>query len=441
MGFPLGGMTSQEGGSPRSGKAAAPAPTAWAVSRWWDEPWSRGGWSLLRVGGSPASRRQLGEPIDGRLVLAGEATHPEQSGMTHGAYEEGARAARWCLQAGHHHVVVVGAGAAGLGAARTLADAGARPVVVEARDRIGGRIHTVDVGGVAAELGANWLQQGARNSLAPIAERLGLALVDTDFHHPLDLDPIGVVDRTADDAIAAELQRRLAGLGEPDRPLADVIEAWCADPAPWTPAAIRRVVDGEVYLDTGAPLDELSARHGVEPGVGEGDRWVVGGYRQVLDELARGLDVRLGWPVGRIARTPQGVSVHGPAGSLAADAVVVTVPAAVLGAGVVGFEPPLPATHLESLRLLTTGRVEKVVLRFDRRWWPVSPSRYLRVLGERGGQVSEWLDVTDTVGAPMITGLFVGSWVSPMWDGRTDAEVARAASAVLHRAATAAGHA
>ena len=109
----------------------APTPLAHAVSRWREDPFSRGAWSLLRVGGTPATRSMLGRPF-GRVIIAGEATHPEQSGMVHAAFDEGRRAARWCLSQGFGSVAVVGAGAAGIGAARSLQQAGIRAAVFEA---------------------------------------------------------------------------------------------------------------------------------------------------------------------------------------------------------------------------------------------------------------------------------------------------------------------
>ena len=123
------------------------SPIAWHVARWADDPWSRGSWSFIRPGGSPRDRATLGEPVHGRVVLAGEATHPDQPGMVHGAWLTGVRAAEWCAQVGQpgELVVVIGAGMAGLAAARTLVDRDRQAIVLEARDRIGGRVHTVEV--------------------------------------------------------------------------------------------------------------------------------------------------------------------------------------------------------------------------------------------------------------------------------------------------------
>jgi monoamine oxidase len=405
----------------------------WVVSRWWDDPFSRGAWSVLRVGGTAETRRALGQPF-GRIVLAGEATHPDQAGMTHGAYEEGLRAAAWCLDKGHRRVVVIGAGFAGLGAAQALVEFGCDVSVLEARDRIGGRARTVALAdGLTVELGANWLQQGERNTLVSLARHLGLGLVDTVFTSPIDYNRSGVVDGTHDEAIVRELRRRIDGLVGEDRSIASLVQEWIGQPDPWSVAEILRVIDSEVHLDSGIPLSALSARSGFEPGVGLGDRWIRGGYRQLLDHLASGVNVEMSWPVDRITSMYTGVLLTGPRGVVQGDAIIVTVPIAVLKAGAIAFDPPLQRSHQQALDQLDAGRVEKVVLRFAERWWPTSPSGYFRIIGDQPGQSSEWLDLTDETGQPVLVGLFVGDWADRLWTGHDDGSVAAGATEVLHR--------
>lgn len=178
--------------SPSSASSAAWLPSSWHVARWGDEAYSAGSWSALGPGASRRDRTAIGVPVDGRLVLVGDATSANAPSMTHGAYDEGVRAAQWAIEeVGARRVVVVGAGFAGLGAASTLHRAGADVTVLEARDRIGGRVHTVSLHGPVslqgpvADAGAAWLQQYPTNSLARLADRLGIATVATDFHAPL----------------------------------------------------------------------------------------------------------------------------------------------------------------------------------------------------------------------------------------------------------------
>ncbi|MEV4275003.1 flavin monoamine oxidase family protein [Actinoplanes xinjiangensis] len=412
--------------------------TGFAVSHWGADPWARGSWSLIGRDGSPADRAALGAPVGDRLRIAGEATHPTRAGMTHGAYEQGVAAATWAAGRGHARVAVAGAGMAGLAAARTLTAHGVDVVIWEARERIGGRTAPVEIDGAGFDLGANWLQQYDDNLLARLAENLGLRTVPTDFDDPLILDgprapaPARAPSPAAG-AIEVELRARLeaAPVGAS---VADVLEEWLRAPGAWDVEAIRRFVDAEIVMDSGAPLSWLSARHGFEPGVGEGDRWIAGGYRLLTDHLAEGLDIRLRHPVDRIVVDAGGVTLAGDGTALRVDAVIVTVPLGVLAAGGIVFEPPLPGPHRAALSRLGMGRVEKVVLRFGERFWPVHPAGYYRVHGTADHCVSEWLDATAADGVPTLVGLFAGPWLDELWTG-TDEQIAAHAVAVFTAAA------
>ncbi len=95
------------------------------------------------------------------------------------------------------------------------------------------------------------------------------------------------------------------------------------------------------------------------------------GYGPVVDDLARGLDIRRGAVVTRVDHGPRSarVDLRG-GGSVDASAVVCTVPLGVLQAGRPLFDPVLPAAHRRAIARLGMGRLEKVVLRFPRRFWP-----------------------------------------------------------------------
>lgn len=396
---------------------------AWHVARWGDDPWSRGSWTALAPGGSPAHRAALGTPVDGRFVVAGDATNPLAPSMTHGAFDEGVRAAHWAArEVGARRVLVVGAGFAGLGAARTLHDLGLDVTVLEARDRIGGRAHTVTVGGVPVDVGAAWLQQGPTNSLGRLADRWGLPTVPTDFGAPLSAAPDGPV---GDVPAALAALAAAAAVSAPAASLADVLAAHLAtlDADQWR--AARHAVDLDLDLENGGPHDRLSA-HTVfaEPGVGVGDRWLVDGYAALLERLADGVDVRLQRPVERISWHHQGVDAVTIDGArFDADCCICTIPTWLLDR--IDLAPGLPPGHLDALSFLTVGVVEKVVLRFDERWWPVSPSGYLRWY-DSPASWGEWLDLTDGCGRPTVAALIAGDAVARRHHGHDDASVALA---------------
>ena len=410
-------------------------PVAWYVARWGDEPFSRGSWSALAPGGTSDHRAALGAPVDGRFMVAGDATNPVAPSMTHGAYDEGVRAALWAAhQVGATRVLVVGAGFAGLGAASTLRDLGIAVTVLEARDRIGGRAHSVDVGGVVADAGGAWLQQGPTNSLHRMAVHLGVHTVPTDFHAPLAAAPDGPV---GDVAGALASIAAMAARSAPSASLADVLDQYLVTLSPSERRTAGHAVDLELDLENGGPHHLLSA-HSVfaEPGVGVDDRWLPGGYRQLLDHLATDVDVRLRRPVQRIAWHSEGVKISATGERFDADCCICTIPAWLLPE--LELSPGLPATHLDALGHITVGLVEKVILRFDERWWPVAPSGYLRWY-DSPASWGEWLDLTDGVGAPTVAALVAGDAVRRLHHGRTDAEVAMAVADALRAWALAVG--
>ncbi len=108
------------------------------MTRWAEDPFALGSYSYLAVGSSPADRDALAEPIDDRLLFAGEATSSGgYPGTVHGALRSGVREAERVGALGiDGPVVVVGAGVAGLAAAAAIAGTGLGVTVVEARDRM-----------------------------------------------------------------------------------------------------------------------------------------------------------------------------------------------------------------------------------------------------------------------------------------------------------------
>ncbi|MDU4252676.1 flavin monoamine oxidase family protein [Pseudomonas sp.] len=393
-------------------------PTAFHVTHWSDDPFSRGAYSTLLPGGTPEHRRSLGEVLDGKLVLAGEACNPIAPAMTHGAWNDGLRAAELAIERGARRVLVIGAGFAGLAAARRLREAGIDCVVLEARDRIGGRVHSITLGPVRVDEGAAWLQQFDDNPLAAHARHLGLPLRETDFGQPLAAaadGPVPDID-AAWEALRAGIDRRL--------PLAEGVTHYletCDEP---TRRATRFALDANLILEACLPLESLSVDALDEEGVGAGDRFLPLGYSQLVEHLAGGLDIRLNQPVTAVDWSGEQVRV----GAESADFCICTAPIGVVPA--IRFTPPLPAAQQDALDHLGMGQLEKVVLQFDERWWPVSPSGYLRWY-DTPASFGEWLDLTDAVGTPTVAGLIAADALEKVFAGRSDEEIALAACDAL----------
>ena len=162
-----------------------PEPLAMIRTSWSADPWARGSYSYLPVGAQPALRAALAQPIDGRLFIAGEATSGTAPATVHGALASGRRAADEVAAVADTKevVAVLGAGMAGLAAARALLDEGYSVVVFEARDRIGGRVATVrsDAWPIPVELGASWVHDIAASDLATQLHNLAIDTAKFDY--------------------------------------------------------------------------------------------------------------------------------------------------------------------------------------------------------------------------------------------------------------------
>jgi polyamine oxidase len=314
-------------------------------------------------------------------------------------------------------VIVVGAGLAGLAAARALQEAGARVTVLEARDRIGGRVHSDRSLGAVVDLGAAWIHDVRGNPLTALADREGLRRVPTDWDRMVLRWPgERVVSDTAVTRATAKAESVLEALeaqgeeAERGASLAPALRAQLAEAAPT--AADRPIVDWllglEIPLDLAADPSDLALASVAEGETyrGGGDALLRGGTTPLVRALARGITVRRRAVVRRIATQADGVAVTLADGTvLRADACVVTLPLGVLKAGEVTFDPPLPAPARAAIDRLGVGLLNKVILRYEERTWPSGAT--LGVVGAPLGATIAAVDLHAVTGAPIVAA-FVG---------------------------------
>ncbi len=263
-------------------------------------------------------------------------------------------------------VIVVGAGAAGIAAARTLVAAGLSVAVLEARDRVGGRTVATMLRGHAVDLGAHWLHAGPINPLVQLGFERGepLRRAAQEGHVWVGRRP-GRPSEVAASARAFDRADRAmhagAAAGGPDRAAASALPRGLG---PW--GARVALVHG---LVSGRPLEEVSLQD--FPSMEYGDNFfVAGGYGGYLARLAQGLPIALDCPVAGIDWTGAGVRVATADGrTLKARAVIVTVPMMVLRDSV-AFSPALPAPIRAAIDGFRVGIYEHAVLH-----WPSSPFR------------------------------------------------------------------
>ena len=280
-------------------------------------------------------------------------------------------------------VIVIGAGAAGLAAACRLNEHGHAVTVLEARDRIGGRIWTLRRRTLAmpVEMGAEFLH-GSAPELDEIAVGSGLRMMDVAGRRWLSTR--GSL-RLMDDFWERldRVMRRLSEDHDPDRPFDEALSRMRSVRAADRRLALQYVqgfhaadptLIGERALASGgSPRDDVRERR-----IGR----IAEGYDSVVNALAAPvLDrIRLGVVVTAIRWRKGSVTVeardHGGDAlpPLTARSVIITVPLGVLQAsagtaGAIEFDPPLPASHERALSQLHMGAVVKVALQMDRPFW------------------------------------------------------------------------
>jgi monoamine oxidase len=256
-------------------------------------------------------------------------------------------------------VVVVGAGAAGLGAALRLAAARVSFTLLEARGRAGGRAHTVNLGAFPLDLGCGWLHSADRNPWTRIAAEAGFTINKTDPAWGTQSYDLGF-SRDDQDAFALALRRfherlEAIGPGGSDLRAAELLEPDCR---------FNPLLNAVSSYVNGVELDRVSVQDSNRY-TDTGINWrVVEGYGTVIAAQAAGLPIRFNCPVTLIDHSGKRLAVETTQGRLNSDKAIVTVPTPVLAAQEIKFRPEL-TDKAAAASVLPLGLADKVIMAVD----------------------------------------------------------------------------
>jgi monoamine oxidase len=365
----------------------------------------------------------------------------------------------WSMGAGHaerlaERVIVVGAGMSGLVAARLLHDSGFAVTVLEARDRLGGRVWTDTSLGAPLDLGGSWVHGVEGNPLALWCGKLGIDLVESQGERLL-------FDKRATSG-TRDGQRRRALLGRAAFKTAIEWSSWkskmlnasrgprsisvkqAVDPllnAGWLPEVDRLVIatfiEGSEGVQ-GAPYDAIAVEEWFPTEGLDRNAQPKGGFHTLIEDAAQGLQIRLGTPVQRLAWSDAGVTAILQSGEkIEADRAIVTVPLGLLRAGLPTLDPlPPQAQTAAMLRLgYGAGVLGKIYLRFPRRFWPDQPKWFGRLpdAPDRRGTFNSWVSHHHETGLPILLSFANGATSARLDRSASDAEVMEVAMSSLRK--------
>ena len=322
-------------------------------------------------------------------------------------------------KSGEAKIIIIGAGIAGLAAARQLKSSGFQVTVIEGRNRIGGRIYTDKTLGLPIDLGAAWIHGINKNPIAKLANDFKIKIQKTDYDN---IQMYGSNGKRLDEqeiesshGLFQKVIRQAKAMAEKldrDISVAEAVKSILSKEklAPQQQNNLRWQLNSNLVIETGTDLDNLSMGEWNEDEAFGGDDYLFpGGYDQIIQNLAQGIDVKLQQKVIAIEYAKQGVFIKTETGDFQGDAVIITLPLGVLKSGDITFSPPLSANKRGAINRLKMGVLNKVVLKFPYVFW----QQNYDMLGYVSGQAkdfSEFINWQHYTAAPVLIALTGGSF-------------------------------
>jgi monoamine oxidase len=305
-------------------------------------------------------------------------------------------------------VVVVGAGAAGIGAGKTLAERGVSFAVVEASHRVGGRAYTEDMApGEPFDLGCHWLHSASINPMREIAERYGYAYLKEDWGQEMHLDGAWITNTEQQELhdhknFVIKTMCEVADSGK-ESSIYDCMDRdnrWASSLDYW------------FSLETSADTDQVSILDLVEYNDTDENWPVRDGYGALIAEFGADVPVELNCAVEAVQWDANGIRLRTVKGTLEANAAIVTVSNGVLGANDIEFSPTLPDWKLDAIANVPLGNHNRICLQFegdpfgdvpkggftyaesggDNLSLLIHPFGFNQVIGVTGGRFATWLE-------------------------------------------------
>lgn len=310
-------------------------------------------------------------------------------------------------------VLVIGAGMAGLSAARELQQHDYEVIVIEGRNRIGGRIWTShEWNDMPVDLGASWIHGVRGNPLSSLADQIQAKRLKTSYQRAATYGASGELLTEAqenaleeiDDAVSDLLEK--AQQAENDVSILQAIQPLLKkyDPTSNEYRFIHFVVNGKIEQEYSGSARDLSSHwYDSAKGFDGGDVLFADGFGCIIEHLSRDIEIHQSQIVQRIEWESSQVRVTTNHREFTADHAIVTLPLGVLKAKKVQFSPELPSEKLQAIEKLGMGVLNKCYLQFEDAFWPDDVD-WLEYVSPRPGEWTEWVSLQRAAEYPILMG-------------------------------------
>lgn len=310
-------------------------------------------------------------------------------------------------------IIVIGAGLAGLAAARELKRHGYDVVVLEARDRIGGRIWTSKRWpDIPLDMGATWIHGIKGNPITKLANEISAKRLITSYSKTATYATEGKILSKAEERHLEHLSKRVFEMirrvqdSDEDLSIADAIKPLLKEKN--NSVEVMRLINfissGQIEQEYAGSINELSAHWYDGAKSFEGDDILFAeGFKIIIDYLAKETNIELNQVVNEIDWQGSKVKVATNRGEFIADQVIVTLPLGVLKKQSVQFVPDLPKQKLTAIQELGMGVLNKCYLRFSEAFWPKNVD-WLEYIPTQHGEWTEWVSFKRAANKPILLG-------------------------------------
>lgn len=339
-------------------------------------------------------------------------------------------------------ILIIGAGIAGLSAGRRLQDEGHSVVIIEARERAGGRIWTDETLGAPLDLGGSWIHGIKKNPIHKLVKKHKIKTQATDYDSFIAYNQDGQIIPDDDIVKAERLYTKL--MKELDDAREDLDEDQSLE------AGIQSIrstlnlsttqdklldftIINEIEHDYAANTSDMSLWYWDQDEEFSGKQVIFPqGYQQVIARLAEGLDIRYEQIVTSITYNEKQVTIQTKSGhQYEGQCVLITVPLGVLKHKQITFSPPLTQYKQDAIKQLEMGDFNKVYLRFPEVFWE-RDIQFIGYVDDKKDEWCGWMNYVPFVDEPILVAFNTGEFARQV-ESMTDNEIIKQAMTTLHK--------